>query len=280
MGLFSFLFGKKKKKETEGEALKKISTFEIVESTSKKNVVEEPKASVVVENTVDAIEEEKNGETSDKKIITKVTETKEDLESEKAVNEELKKPAPIQIGEIINNQEDKSKQKKFATKSKEKTTTPKAAPSEPVIEEKPFEEAAAQPETSNGRVGKFEIKKTKDGRYVFNLYASNHVIVATSQIYSSSQSALIGIKSIIANAERSPIEDTTLKSFEALPYPKWEIYLDKSEHYRFRLYATNGSCVVHSQGYTSKANCKKGIESIMKCAPTADIDKSYLKKPE
>ena len=124
----------------------------------------------------------------------------------------------------------------------------------------------------------FEIKKSKDGRYVFNLYASNRVIIATSQIYSSSQSAQNGINSVIANAERAAIDDTTLKNRESVRYPKWEIYKDKADKFRFRLFAPNGSCICHSQGYTSKANCKNGIDSIVRTVKDASIDKSYLKK--
>lgn len=126
--------------------------------------------------------------------------------------------------------------------------------------------------------GAFDIKRSKDGRYVFNLYAANRVIVATSQIYSSSQSALTGIKSVIANAERAGVEDQTLKQYQPLPYPKWEIYVDKGGQYRWRLLATNGSCILHSQGYTQKSTCKKGIESVIRTAKNAQIDKSYLEK--
>ena len=106
------------------------------------------------------------------------------------------------------------------------------------------------------------------------------MIVATSQIYSSSPSAVNGIKSIAINAPKAPIEDTTLKSFTPLGFPKWEIYSDKGGQFRFRLYAPNGSCIVHSQGYTTKASCKNGIASIIKNAPEAIIDKSYLKKDD
>lgn len=133
-------------------------------------------------------------------------------------------------------------------------------------------------ESKATRSGKFEIKKSKDGRFVFNLYASNKVIVATSQIYSSSTSAVNGIKSVIANAATAQIEDQSLKKVTPVPFPKWEIYQDKGAQYRFRLCASNGSCVIHSQGYTSKANCKKGIESIIKFASDAEITKVYLDK--
>lgn len=145
-------------------------------------------------------------------------------------------------------------------------------------------ETAAKPAsvepTSKSRIptGFFEIKKSKDNRYVFNLYAANRVIIATSQIYSSSQAAQNGINSVIANAEKSPIEDNTLKNPTSQPFPKWEIYKDKADQFRFRLFASNGSCICHSQGYTSKANCKNGIESIIKTVKNASVDKSYLVK--
>lgn len=128
--------------------------------------------------------------------------------------------------------------------------------------------------------GKFEIKKARDGRYVFNLFASNYSIVATSQIYTSAQSALNGIQSVIANAERAGIEDQTLKNYQTVPFPKWEIYTDRGGAYRFRLNAPNGSCICHSQGYTTKNSCKNGIESIIRNCKSAGVDKAYLKKDD
>lgn len=132
------------------------------------------------------------------------------------------------------------------------------------------------PVSAKGLTGFFEIKKSKDDRYVFNLYASNRVIIATSQVYSSSKSALNGANSVIANAEKANVEDQTLKNYTPMPYPKWEIYKDKGNQFRFRLSASNGSCICHSQGYTSKANCKNGIESIIRTVKNADIQKAYI----
>lgn len=129
------------------------------------------------------------------------------------------------------------------------------------------------------RNGKFDIKKAKDGRYFFCLYASNYAVIAYSQIYSSSNAAMNGIKSIIANAGKTPIEDTTLRAPKAYPFPKWEIYIDRAGEYRFRLYAQNGLCICHSaHGYSTKSGCKGGIESIGRFASdAAKIDKKYLK---
>lgn len=127
--------------------------------------------------------------------------------------------------------------------------------------------------------GRFEINKSKDGKkFFFNLYASNKVGIATSQMYSSAQAALNGVKSVIANAPTAPVEDQSLKNYETLPYPKWEIYVDNGGKYRFRLNASNGSCVCHSQGYTTKAACKNGIDSIIRSSKNAEIDKTYVSK--
>ena len=106
----------------------------------------------------------------------------------------------------------------------------------------------------------------------------NKVGIATSQMYSSAQSALIGIKSVISNAPTAPVEDQTLKTYEALPFPKWIIYVDKGGKYRFHLCAANGSNVCHSQGYTTKGACKNGIDSIIRSSRNALIDKAYLNK--
>ena len=127
----------------------------------------------------------------------------------------------------------------------------------------------------------FDIKKAKDGRYVFNLYNANHIIIATSQIYSSSQSAVNGVKSVMTNATKAALEDSTLKNPVPQPFPKWEVYIDKAGEYRFRLYATNGSCICHAKaGYATKSNCKRGIDSIIRLAEAAQIDKSYLVKKQ
>ena len=134
-------------------------------------------------------------------------------------------------------------------------------------------------ESKSTRNGKFDIQRAKDGRFFFNLYASNHTVIAYSQIYSSTSAAMTGIKSVIANAANTPIEDNTLKNPTELPFPKWEIYIDKAGEYRFRLYAVNGNCICHSaHGYATKSGCKGGIESIGRFASdAAKIDKSYLK---
>ena len=42
--------------------------------------------------------------------------------------------------------------------------------------------------------------------------------------------------------------------------------------YRFNLVATNGQIIATSEAYESKASALKGIESVKRNAPTAEVD--------
>ncbi len=53
---------------------------------------------------------------------------------------------------------------------------------------------------------------------------------------------------------------------------KFEIYQDKQEQFRWRLLADNNQIIATGEGYTSKAACKNGIESVKKNAPKASIE--------
>ena len=194
--------------------------------------------------------------------------------------------------------EEKASPKKSETKSApvpaQKNETKSAPKTEPKPEAKLTQKPAPKAETkteavkeekaeavadTKGYTGRFEINKSKDGKkFFFNLYASNKVGIATSQMYSTAQSALTGIKSVIANAAEAPIEDQTLKKYDTLPFPKWEIYVDNGGKYRFRLNASNGSCICYSQGYTTKTACKNGIDSIIRSSRNPEIDKTYINK--
>jgi uncharacterized protein YegP (UPF0339 family) len=53
---------------------------------------------------------------------------------------------------------------------------------------------------------------------------------------------------------------------------KFEVYRDKSDEFRFRLVAPNGEPIASGEGYTAKASCLHGIESIKENAPGARIE--------
>lgn len=127
-------------------------------------------------------------------------------------------------------------------------------------------------EATRGLLGKFIIRQAKDGSYMFNLKASNGEIIATSDMYSSLEKCKKGIASIQNNAPTANVEDSTVEGeIETKTNPKFEMYRDKSGEFRFRLKAKNGSIIAKSQGYSSKINCKNGIESVRKNAASDEI---------
>jgi uncharacterized protein YegP (UPF0339 family) len=124
-------------------------------------------------------------------------------------------------------------------------------------------------------MGKFVMKPAATNGVMFNLIADNGRIICTSQVYANESSCLSGIESVKTNS-RSKIEDQTVEGFKKLTNPKFEIFFDKGDKYRFRLKAMNGEIVAASQGYMSKESCKKGIESISKNAADAEIVKEEM----
>ena len=53
---------------------------------------------------------------------------------------------------------------------------------------------------------------------------------------------------------------------------KFEIYKDKKGQFRWRLLANNNQVIATGEGYTSKASCKNGVESVKKNAPKAEVE--------
>ena len=120
-------------------------------------------------------------------------------------------------------------------------------------------------------MGKFVVKETATG-VKFDLKATNGQVIATSEVYTTEAACMNGIESVKKNCVGG-IEDQTVENFETVKNPKFEIYLDKAEEYRFRLKATNGQVIATSEGYKTKDSCENGIESVKKNAPEAEIVK-------
>ncbi len=53
---------------------------------------------------------------------------------------------------------------------------------------------------------------------------------------------------------------------------KFELYTDKAGQFRWRLKAGNSEIIATSEGYSSKAGAKNGIESVKTNAPGAATD--------
>ncbi len=121
-------------------------------------------------------------------------------------------------------------------------------------------------------MGKFVIKQTKTG-YTFSLKAGNGEIVAIGgEVYNALASCKNGCESVSKNAPVANVEDQTVEGYTTEKCPKFEIYNDKKGEFRFRLKATNGQVICASEGYTTKAACKNGVESVKKNAAGAPID--------
>ena len=118
------------------------------------------------------------------------------------------------------------------------------------------------------------VKPSKDGRYVYVIYAGNKQVIAKSaQTYASVTTCRSAVESVAKIAASVPVEDQTLVDMQTEKYPKFELYMDKGAKYRFRLCASNGqNLLTCTQGYTQKANCKNGIQSvIVNCAGRVEI---------
>ncbi len=119
-------------------------------------------------------------------------------------------------------------------------------------------------------MGKFIIKKTNTG-FNFNLKAVNGEVIANSEVYEDLAGCRNGVESVMKNAPVANIEDQTVEGFEEQKHPKFEIYKDKAGEFRFRLKAKNGQIIATGEGYTTKANCKNGVNSVMKNAVDAEV---------
>lgn len=120
-------------------------------------------------------------------------------------------------------------------------------------------------------MGKFVIRTTNTG-IKFDLKAGNGEVIATSEVYKSLNSCRNGAASVKKNAPIANLEDQTAEEYAKEKCPKFEMYIDKSGEYRFRLKATNGQTIATSEGYSAKAGCLNGIDSVKRNAPDAEID--------
>lgn len=105
--------------------------------------------------------------------------------------------------------------------------------------------------------GRYVLKSTADGQFMFNLQAGNNEVILTSERYTAKASALNGIESVRkhgpddANYRRETAKDDS-------PY--------------FVLVASNGQTIGRSEMYSSASARDKGIESVRRNAADATLD--------
>jgi uncharacterized protein YegP (UPF0339 family) len=102
----------------------------------------------------------------------------------------------------------------------------------------------------------FEIQTTADGKYVFDLKSANDRVILTSQAYESRESAREGIVSVRQNA---PIGE------------RYEERSGSDGRRYFVLNAANDQVIGRSQMYSTREALRKGIASVRKNAPIAEI---------
>lgn len=203
------------------------------------------------------------------KKSTKVEDTKTPTEEKKVAKATDKTTKPVQEEKPVKATRTAKAQKETPVKEtavKESPVKEDNAPKATKTVEKDEETVLVEGE---GKVhGKYVIKKTDKGNFVFKLFSSNYRVVAIgAQAYTTLGAAKIGVQSIINNAEKAPVENQTLKNYETLKFPKWEIYLDKKGEYRLRLYATNGSLIATTNdGYADISGAKNGIAAVARAS--------------
>ena len=95
----------------------------------------------------------------------------------------------------------------------------------------------------------YELKKSKNGKYFFNLLATNGEIILTSQMYASKAGARKGIASVRSNAGNTE---------------RYERRQGKGGKSHFVLRSGNHRVIGTSQTYSSKAKMEKGITAVKK----------------
>ena len=105
--------------------------------------------------------------------------------------------------------------------------------------------------------GKFDLKKSASGKFMFNLKAGNGQVILTSELYESKAAAENGIESVRKNAADDGRYDRK-ESKAGEPY--------------FNLKAANGQVIGKSEMYSGTAAMENGIESVKKNGPDAAVE--------
>ncbi len=111
----------------------------------------------------------------------------------------------------------------------------------------------------------------------FDLYAPNGQTVLSSEVYRTASACRKGLLSVRKNAAAAGVEDQTEGMPQPRRNPKFEIYLDRSGAFRFRLKAKNGQIIAMSEPYTTKAGCLSGIDSVRENTVEAQTEQALWK---
>lgn len=104
---------------------------------------------------------------------------------------------------------------------------------------------------------KYELKKTRNDKFLFNLVAGNGQTVLTSEMYEAKASALNGIESVRKNGTDDARYER-LSAKDGSPY--------------FTLKASNGQVIGQSQMYSGTSARDGGIASVQNNCAAAVLD--------
>ena len=104
--------------------------------------------------------------------------------------------------------------------------------------------------------GKFELKKSDSGQFMFNLKAGNNQVILTSELYRGRGGAQNGIESVKKHAGADA-------NYERKTSSKGDPY--------FVLKAVNGQVIGKSEMYSSPSAMENGIASVKANAPGASV---------
>jgi uncharacterized protein len=99
--------------------------------------------------------------------------------------------------------------------------------------------------------GKYDLKKSPSGKFMFNLKAANGQIILTSELYNTKKAAENGIASVKKNAGNDA---------------RYERKESKKKQPYFVLKAANSQAIGKSEMYSGKTGMENGIASVKKNA--------------
>ena len=150
-----------------------------------------------------------------------------------------------------------------------------AAPAEAPVDEpeavEPAEPAAAEAKNPKG----FEIHEDKAGKWRWRLRARNGELVAMSDQGFASKAGVVKaldvVRRNVAEAEGHEEAPTGDDAADAKNITGFEIYEDKSGHWRWRLRASNGELLaIPEQGFASKAGVVKALDVVRRNVADAE----------
>lgn len=103
----------------------------------------------------------------------------------------------------------------------------------------------------------FNLRKSTNNQFYFNLTAENNEIILTSEMYLTKDGAKGGFQSVRQN---SPIDS------------RYARLISSDGKYYFRIRSTNNETIGTSEMYNSEQARENGIQAIKRVGPTAPVN--------